>query len=149
MRAVISTVVAALCAVTLAACTVDSTPAPVPTPEVSVTDSTPQPEATATAGPSAAVTIANVDVDGLNASVGGFVTEVSEEGGACQFVLTRQSDGTVVTVDSVGVANVTTTSCGTSQIPLDTLSKGTWAVVLHYTSPARELESEPLTMEIP
>jgi hypothetical protein len=139
-----------LASVLLAGCTVDS---PAPTDVSNSTgpahhSQTPTP--TPTADPvSAAVTVAGVDLDGQHVSVSGFVEGVIEAGGSCQFVLTPKNGGTPLTVSSTGIANVTTTSCGTQQLPIASFSQGPWSVVLHYASKTASVTSVPVEMEIP
>lgn len=95
------------------------------------------------------VSLAAIDVDGVNATVAGFVTELVEDGGTCEFVLSRDAGGAPVTVGGPSHANVGTTSCGTYPVPLTQLERGSWTVVLHYESDNLELESEPLALEVP
>jgi hypothetical protein len=91
--------------------------------------------------PVAVVTIASVDVDGLNLTVAGFVTQVEESGGTCEFTLISEVSGAEVVRMTEGLANVDTTSCGTVQIPLTELSKGAWNATLAYSSSDVELTS--------
>ena len=97
----------------------------------------------------AAVTVAGVDVDGQHVSVSGFVEGVIEAGGDCQFVLTPASGATPLIVSSTGIKNVTTTSCGTQQVPIASFSQGQWSVVLKYSSSRASVASAPVEMEIP
>ena len=138
-----------LSAAALAGCTTLS-PDAVPTE----TSQTPEPtpgasEAPSTADPISVVTIAAADPDGTTVTVAGYVTQVSEDGGSCTFELTSALDASVVEAASTSAANVDTTSCGTVQVPITELTKGTWSVVLHYTSDSFDLSSEPVTMEVP
>jgi hypothetical protein len=138
----------ALSTVVLSGCVAatDSNPDPVsthqPTPHPSVSE-------TPTGGPIATVTIASVDTDGLHASVSGYVTLISEDGGKCTFVLTSGISGEVVSVASDGHANVDSTSCGFVAIPIEKLQKGPWDVVLDYSSASGEFESLPAHLEVP
>jgi hypothetical protein len=136
----------------LAGCT--ATPAPEPASSSSSQEATAAPTDTAppteeTAPANAAVTLAGVDVDGLNVTVAGLVTGVIEEGGTCTFVMTSGTSGGVVEATSVGVANVSNTVCPTTQSPIASFSKGPWNVVLDYASDATTLSSAPLALEIP
>lgn len=97
----------------------------------------------------AVVSIASVDVDGQHVTVAGFVTQVTEDGGACRFVLTSEISGQEVAVETVGLANVDTTSCGTKQVAVSDLSRGPWDVVLEYSSAETVVVSEPLDVEVP
>lgn len=121
----------AVLAVLLAACTaVPSTPNS-PPPQEGTDGSSPTADP---ATPVAVVTIASVDVDGLHLTVAGFVTQVEESGGTCEFILTSAVSGAKVVRVTKGLANVVSTSCGTVQIPVTELSKGPWDATLAYTS---------------
>lgn len=149
LRATAAAAIVVLSGAGLAACT---TPSPDPAPTQSSQSPEPTPgasETPSTAGPASVVTIAAADVDGATVTVAGYVTQISEEGGSCTFALTSALDGSVVEAPSTAAANVATTSCGTVQVPVAELAKGTWSVVLHYTSDSWDLTSEPVTMEVP
>ncbi|MBM7504148.1 hypothetical protein ACFPER_11720 [Agromyces aurantiacus] len=144
-------VAAATIPLTLAACTMDGvTPSPSSAPASSPPTATSEPAATETPGPGleAIITIASVDVDGLNATVSGYVSGIIEDGGACTFELTGPT-GTVVRAETTGIADRSTTSCGAASIPIDRLSSGTWSVELGYRSDAADVISEPTTLEVP
>ncbi len=102
-----------------------------------------------TAGPTAAVTIAGVDVDGLHVTVAGFVSGVVEAGGTCKFVLTSSVTNAVIDVATTGEPNVSTTSCGSAQVPIAQFTKGRWKVVLDYDSTSLQVTSAPLSLEVP
>ena len=95
------------------------------------------------------MTIAGVDVDGAHVSVSGYVTGIIENDGTCAYVATAVSSGKAVTIPGSGISNVQNTSCGTSQEPIASFSKGGWTVVLHYSSPSADVTSPALNMEIP
>lgn len=138
-----------LAVVILAGCTAQSPDASNASTGTPVS-STPTPSATATAsGPFAIVSLAGVDVDGFHLTVGGFVTVVAEDGGACEFDLTAVVSGAKVSAATVGTANGSNTSCGSAQIPLTQLTRGSWNVVLHYTATKYDLVSEPMKVEVP
>lgn len=52
-------------------------------------------------------------------------------------------------METVGLSNVDTTSCGTTQVAVSELSRGPWVVVLEYRSAETEAVSEPLNVEVP
>ena len=97
----------------------------------------------------AVVSIAGIDVDGLHLTVGGLVTLVAEDGGTCEFELTSVVSGAKVDAQAHGVANGTNTSCGSMQIPVSQLSRGSWNVALRYTSARLELTSDSTPVEVP
>jgi len=111
--------------------------------------STDKPNATPTPTPTreAVITVAGVDADGLNASASGYVSGVVEDGGVCTFTFTGVEGETTAT--STGAANPSTTSCGFVQVPIGDLARGTWQVVLTYSSDAFIVSSAPTTLEIP
>lgn len=141
----ISAVAVLVCA--LAGCT---SPMPVPTPPPTTSESTASPTPTPDPGlgPMAVVTIASMDVDALHVTLAGMVTSLEETGGTCRFIATS-SDGTTVERETTGEANVNSTTCGSVEIPSTEFSRGSWDVVIEYTSDAHDAVSEPLRMEIP
>lgn len=145
-----ATATAMLCAVALTGCAMS---APKPSLAGSVGPEAPHApsESLAPLGskPIAMVTIAAVDVDGKTATVAGFVTQISESGGSCRFALTPLLRGSARFVASPSTPNIETTSCGAVQVPTATLAKGTWSIVLHYSSNTWDLASQPVTMEVP
>lgn len=99
--------------------------------------------------PTAVVTIASVDVDGLHLTIAGFITVIAESGGTCEFSVTSAVSGAVVTRSTVGQENVDSTSCGSLQIPVIELSKGPWDAALTYMSGDVDVTSDPERVEIP
>lgn len=124
-------------------------PDPEPTesavPSPTSTPVQPDPEPTRAA---ASVTLAAVDVDGLNLTVGGLVIGLDEEAGTCRYVLRSGLDGREVVKETAGVSNAGNTSCGAVQVPIAELSKGPWTVVLEYAG-AEQLTSDPVEVEVP
>jgi hypothetical protein len=96
----------------------------------------------------AVITVASVDVDGVHATVSGYVSGLIEDGGACTFVLTGGA-GDEVTAATVGIADRATTSCGAARVAVDRLGKGTWSVRLEYRSATTEVVSAESALEIP
>ena len=121
------------------------------TPTVGIT---PSPTSTAAddAAPStdvgveAVIVVAGLDVDGANVSASGYVSGVVEEGGVCQFVFTGSSGE--VTAESTGVYDANSTSCGLVQVPSSSFTRGSYSLVLKYSSPTTETVSEPMAVEI-
>jgi hypothetical protein len=79
------------------------------------------------------VTYADWDASSGVLEVSGFVSGAVEEDGTCR--VTARSEGRTATAERVGIADATTTSCGTLVIPRSDVSPGTWDVVLSYESP--------------
>jgi hypothetical protein len=109
----------------------------------------PQPTPKPSNAPTAFVTIAQVNVDGRNLTVAGFVSGISEDGGTCTFAVTSTSTGAVVKVKSTGIRNSGTTSCGSQLVPISELSRGAWSVVLQYQSDSAQLKSGGLQVQVP
>ena len=122
-----------------------ATPTPTPTAE---------PESPAFEGPAPVVrtpTTVEVTFGGwrpatASVEVGGYAAVV-EEDGTCTLHLAQ--GGTSVTATSVGLADATTTSCGTLTIAGTELRPGTWTGVLRYESPRTAGESKPISIEVP
>jgi hypothetical protein len=92
------------------------------------------------------VTYAGWDASGGGLEVTGFVSGVVEDGGTCR--LTATSGGRTAGQESPGVADATTTSCGTLVIPQAELSPGTWDVVLSYESSRVSGASAPTPVSV-
>lgn len=94
------------------------------------------------------IVVAGIDVDGLHVSSSGYVAGIVEDGGTCTF--TFSGSGASTDVSSVGRSDVRTTSCGLVQVPIEAFSRGTWTVMVTYSSEAvSATASEPTTLEIP
>ncbi|MDQ1581480.1 MAG: hypothetical protein QOD05_2255 [Microbacteriaceae bacterium] len=145
--------VGALTIGTLTACTPAQAPAASSSSSSSsssVSTATDSPPASATPDPvGAVVSIAGVDLDGKNVSVSGYVSGVIQDGGSCEFVLTPKSGTAAVTIPNTGIQNVMNTSCGTVQSPISNFARGSWSVVLKYTSGKTSVTSGAVDMEIP
>ena len=142
--------VAAVVALAATACTTDGVAPPPSTGSASGSPSpTTGPEASPMPTPSleAVITVASVDVDGLHATVSGYVSGVIEDDGACTFVLTGPAGE--VSEGTTGIADRATTSCGAASIPIEALGSGTWSVRLEYSSDTAEAVSEETTLEVP
>lgn len=140
----------ALLAVCLTGCTVPDGSDQNGSPSAAFSTAPQQPDKTTpgpTATPQAVIVVAGADLDGLNVSASGYVAGVVEDGGTCTFVFTRPEQRLESSRESV--SNVTTTSCGFVQVPIAQFTKGTWQVVLTYTSGALTVTSPPTDLEIP
>jgi hypothetical protein len=125
----------------------DQTSNPSSAPTVPATAS---PESVAPGGKIAAVmTIAAVDTNGENVSVSGYVSGIVEDDGTCDFVVANAATGKSVDIAGTGISNARTTSCGTSQEPIASFTRGSWTVTLHYKSTAATVVSTPINLEIP
>ena len=140
-----------LAGVALAACTnADGTPVDDQSASATPAEATEKPGQSAepTAAPvEAVIVVAGADVDGLNVSASGYVSGVVESTGTCTFTFTRLDELVESTRDAV--ANVTDTSCGLVQIPIDQFQRGTWQVTLTYLSGELTVTSPPTNLEIP
>jgi hypothetical protein len=81
----------------------------------------------------AVISVAGVDVDGMNITVSGYVQGILEDGGACSFSFAGPG-GATVEAGTDGMADRSVTVCGGTQVPRDRFTKGTWKVTLNYTA---------------
>lgn len=141
-------------AVVLTACTfTPDADAPSHAPMASETDGSgktdlPEPESEQPSSLEAVVTVASVDVDGLNVTASGYVGGVIEDDGTCRFTFT--SGASHAEAESAGHADRSTTSCGSVAVARDQLARGSAEVILTYTTAdGREVASDPIGLEIP
>jgi hypothetical protein len=106
----------------------------------------PTAEAPVASDVSATIVIAGEDPDGAHVSASGYVDGVIENGGTCSFAFTGA--GAPVVVESTGMADRSSTSCGLVQAPIDRFSQGSWNVVLSYSSSTSSATSAAQVMEI-
>ena len=139
----------AVSSATLAGCTLlPDNLGPTSAPTSSATaEPSPTPSETPDDGTEAVITIAGIDVDGMNVSASGYVSGIVEDGGTCEFTFTGISGE--VTVESTGIADVSVTSCGFVQAPSEQFVRGSWTVTLTYTSETTDSVSEAVALEIP
>jgi len=96
----------------------------------------------------AVIVVAGVDVDGLNVTVSGYIAGILEAGGECIYSFRGLSAETSVT--ATGEPDRSVTSCGTSQVPIDQFTKGTWEITMSYTAlDGTVTTSLPTALEIP
>lgn len=67
-------------------------------------------------------------------SVGGYVTNVVEDGGTCTYTFTK--GGEAIEKTAATMQNPTSTSCATTRFPSTELGSGVWKVTLTYGSSA-------------
>jgi len=79
-------------------------------------------------------------------AVNGYADGVVESNGTC--TLTLRKDGVIKTATRPGHANATNTTCGESDIPVTSLSPGTWQATLSYSSPTASGTSNPQPVEV-
>lgn len=94
------------------------------------------------------LTIASYDTDTAGVIVGGFVNGVVEDGGECHFIITGPS-GSEFVAQTTGVENVSTTSCGSTLIPPEVVTSGTYSVVLRYVSDRGDARSDAISVRVP
>ncbi|MBD8533859.1 hypothetical protein [Plantibacter sp. CFBP 13570] len=142
----------AMAALVLSACTAPASPSS-PKPTISPSTLAPGNEIDKDAQPTAVppevvLVFASMDEDGASASASAYVAGVLENGGVCTFSFTLGD--TVVTREAEGLADKSTTTCGTVQVPVTELSTGTWTVAVQYASATTpELASTTSVLEIP
>jgi hypothetical protein len=135
-------------ALALTGCTSGGSGAPNDPTGPSATSTSGVPTSTPTPEPEAVIVVAAVDADGKAVTTSGYVNGIIEDGGSCTFTLS--SVGGSVTATTTGQADTSTTSCGQGITPIEKLSRGSWNVVLTYTSLSqRTVVSQPVSVEIP
>jgi len=96
----------------------------------------------------AVIVVAGVDVDGQNVTVSSYVAGILESGGECVYSFVGLSAETSVAAS--GEPDRSVTSCGTSQVPIDQFTKGTWEITMSYTAlDGTVTTSLPMALEIP
>jgi len=94
------------------------------------------------------IVVAGVDVDGKNVTVSGYVAGVLENGGVCTFSFVGQKP--VASLQSTGIADRSSTSCGSVQAPIGEFTRGAWKVMMSYTTLSGDsFTSEPATVAVP
>jgi hypothetical protein len=141
---------ASACALALAGCTMpgngDSNGSPRSASPTDSTKPTPSPSPTPTIEP--VIVVASVDVDGKNVSVSGYVSGTIQSQGACVFSFTRAGVSPVTASHDV-TADRDSTSCGTTQVPIASFSRGSWMVTLAFDLAGKHYTSQPTTLEVP
>lgn len=79
-------------------------------------------------------------------AINGYVDGVVENTGTC--TLTLQKDGVTKIASRPGHANATNTTCGENDIPVTSLSAGTWQATLSYSSLTASGTSDPQPVEV-
>ncbi|MGK9148855.1 hypothetical protein KXS11_14595 [Plantibacter flavus] len=126
----------------------ESTPSPTTSTIAPGNESTSKGEDPTPIPPEAVLVFASVDEDGAAVSASAYVAGVIENDGVCTFTFTMGD--AVVTSVSDGLADRSTTSCGTVQIPIDQFTSGAWNASIVYTSATiPELASVSSPLEIP
>lgn len=141
-----TTSAAALLVVLLAGC-VGGAPDTTDVPPVDE-QSAPPVDSTLAPATDAVIVVAGVDVDGLNVTVSSYVAGILESGGECVYSFVSLSVETSVVARGEPDRSVTT--CGTSQVPIDQFTKGTWETRMSYTAlDGTVTTSPPIVLEIP
>lgn len=97
--------------------------------------------------PEATVSVASVDVDGLNATISGFVSQTISEGAECKFTLTQESS--TIVRETASIFSGSGASCGVVQIPIGELQRGTWEITLAVDAANVEIVPGSATLEVP
>lgn len=80
-------------------------------------------------------------------SASGFVSDISQEGGACQYIFTK--DDQKITKDVTTLTNPTSTTCSSVNVPESEFSAGVWNVSLTYDSTNASGVSSVKTVSVP
>ena len=96
-------------------------------------DAPPQPSVSAETGKQQAnVLLTNAGVFNNKVSASGFVTNLVESDGTCEYVFTKGNEVVRKRMDTL--QNPTSTTCKTTTFSSSELSAGTWSVYVQYTS---------------
>jgi len=131
-----------------------ASPSPSPSPSAATTDEPGDSPDTSAPAPVpslpavASLTRATIDPNTGDLLLGGFVDGIFEDGGDCIYTITGSAGGAPLSVQTTGVANVDTTSCGSTYIPRDQLRVGTYTVVLTYQNDRGATTSDPMTVKV-
>lgn len=123
----------------------DATDEPVSPSEPVPTTGAPEPSEPTIPGASAALTLATVDGSTGDILVGGFVSGVLEDGGACTFTVTAKTGGASALAETVGSGNVDSTTCGSAVV--EPPAAGPWTVVLTYKNSQGSVSSTPVDVD--
>lgn len=109
---------------------------------------TPTPSVATSAALATGVTVTSYGFDATAdaARVAGYV-DVIEQGGTCTLTMTMGDRSATQSV--AALADATTTSCGTLEIPRGKLGTGAWLAVLSYRSTDRAGSAPAVTIEVP
>lgn len=102
-------------------------------------------EDTGSARPS--LVYAGLQEGAASVQMSGLVTNLVEDGGTCTFEL--RSGSTLVTRAQAGLADASSTSCGTVEVPVSELDRGSWEATLDYAGPGGSGTSGAVTVDIP
>ncbi len=93
-------------------------------------------EDTLTGKQSVNILITSVGISNGTVSARGFVTNITETGGRCEYVFVKGTEKIIKPVDTL--PNATSTTCKTITFPASELSSGKWLVTLSYLSNTAE-----------
>jgi hypothetical protein len=123
--------------------TADEVPEPTPGQEIATDDPVP----TSGGEVTPVITQAGWAPSGTAVEVSGFVQGVIEDGGTCRITLTH--DGQSVTAEREGLADATTTACGSVELGDAEMDSGWWQAVLTYESSTSSGSSAPVDVLVP
>lgn len=92
------------------------------------------------------VILTNTGMNGENVNASGFVSNIVESDGSCEYVFARGE--TVVRKPSVALTNPTSTTCKSISFAKSELGNGVWVVYLEYGSGTSFGSSNQLELEI-
>jgi hypothetical protein len=123
--------------------TADEVPEPTPGQDIATDDPLP----TSGGEVTPVITQAGWAPSGTAIEVSGFVQGVIEDGGTCLIELTH--DGQTVSAEREGLADATTTTCGSVELGDAEMDSGWWQAVLIYESPTSSGSSAPVDVLVP
>ena len=93
------------------------------------------------------VVITNAGVSGGEVSASGFITNIVDDQGSCEYLFTKNS--VTVAKPAATLSNPGSTTCKTVRFSSDELSPGVWKVQLKYSSETSSGKSNALEITIP
>ena len=126
------------------------TPSPAPPATAPVQEPSPTPASPSGSDASGTVvptlTFAAMSADESKVELSGVVLDRVEQGGTCTFTL--RSGSVVVVREQDGLADASSTQCGTVSFPRSELSPGTWDATLAYAGPSGSGTSASLAVVV-
>ena len=90
--------------------------------------------------------ITSAGLYGGNIEVRGYVSNIVEEGGSCNYTFTSTSS--TFTKSTATHSNPTSTTCVAAIVPVSEFSKGSWSVSIEYDSPKSHGQSQGKEFQI-
>jgi hypothetical protein len=92
--------------------------------------------------------ISSWNISGKKLNVRGYIPSILEDGGNCIFKLLAENDSEVLSIITRGLMDVSKTTCPSVDFNIASLSKGSYSIILSYSSPGFEgiSQSQEITL---